>query len=72
MTKAQNLIDNEMWKDTPPVEVLEIHAKECVEWAFNNRWILRKNSSWKGIHPVTKELCFCTTSELYQIFNENK
>jgi hypothetical protein len=36
MTRAETLLDNEMWKDMPPVEVMEIHAKECVEWAFNN------------------------------------
>jgi hypothetical protein len=69
MTKAETLLDNEMWKDTPPVEVLAIHAKEFAEWAAVNGWFFLKYADGWGKMFDYKIL---TTSELYQIFNENK
>jgi len=71
MTKSQNLIDNEMWKDTPPVEVMEIHAKEFAEWVVVNGWHYSQilDKWYKGrIFTPSK----FSTSELYQIFNKNK
>jgi hypothetical protein len=72
MTKAQTLLDNEMWKDTPPVKVLAMHAKEFAEWCSKD-WALDLTSNkWWNVNYNSRNKITKPTSELYQIFNENK
>jgi hypothetical protein len=72
MNKAEELWQKQMYKESTPVEVMEIHAIDFAEWLNKECFFYVEHSKcWFQENDYDNNKPY-STKELYQIFNQTK